>query len=67
MDGSSAKRRTRNGRIAILGAAVAWSTAGLGQHALDATPATQIAGRAFFAFLFLLGVVVFTESGRTIG
>ena len=66
MDGSSAKRRTRNGRIAILGAAVAWSTAGLGQHALDATPATQIAGRAFFAFLFLLGVVVFTERGRTI-
>lgn len=67
MDASRAKRRTRNGRIAILGAAVAWSTAGLGQHALDSTPATQIAGRAFFAFLFLLGVVVFTERGRTIG
>ncbi len=63
----NARRRTRNGRIAILGAAVAWSTAGLAQHALDATAATQIAGRAFFAFVFLLGVVVFTERGRAIG
>ena len=59
-------RRTRNGRIAILGAAVAWSTAGLAQQALDATAATQIAGRALFAFLFLLGVVVFTERGRAV-
>ena len=59
-------RRTRNGRIAILGAAVAWSTAGLGQHALDATAATQVMGRALFAFLFLLGVVVFTERGSTL-
>ena len=59
-------RRTRNGRIAILGAAIAWSTAGLGQHALDATAATQITGRAFFAFLFLLGVVVFTERGGAV-
>jgi len=67
MDDASARRRTRNGRIAILGAAVAWSTAGLGQQALDATAATQVAGRAFFAFLFLLGVVVFTERRSAIG
>ena len=67
MSAENARRRTRNGRIAILGAAVAWSTAGLGQHALDATAATQVAGRAFFAFLFLLGVVAFTERGRAIG
>ncbi|MEO5633125.1 DMT family transporter [Gaiella sp.] len=66
VDVANAKRRTRNGRIAILGAAIAWSTAGLGQHALEATAATQIAGRAFFAFMFLLGVVGFTERGRAI-
>ena len=63
----NARRRTRNGRIAILTAAVAWSTAGLGQHALDATAATQIAGRALFAFLFLFGVVIYTERSRTVG
>ncbi len=45
----------------ILGAAVAWSTAGLGQHALDATPATQVVGRALFAFFTLLVVVALTE------
>lgn len=45
----------------MLGAAVAWSTAGLGQHALDATPATQVVGRALFAFLTLLVVVAVTE------
>ena len=61
------RHRTRNGRIAILTAAVAWSTAGLGQHALDATAATQIAGRALFAFLFLFGVVIYTERSRTVG
>jgi len=63
----NARKTTRNGRIAILGAAVAWSTAGLAQHALDATAATQVAGRALFAFLFLLGVVIYTERGRAIG
>jgi drug/metabolite transporter (DMT)-like permease len=67
MSAGNARRRTRNGRIVILAAAVAWSTAGLGQHALDATAATQIAGRAAFAFLFLLGVVIYTERGGAIG
>jgi drug/metabolite transporter (DMT)-like permease len=67
MSAGNARRRTRNGRVAILAAAVAWSTAGLGQHALDATAATQIAGRALFAFLFLLGVVIYTERGGAIG
>lgn len=45
----------------MLVAAVAWSTAGLGQRGLDATPATQVAGRALFAFLALLVVVALTE------
>lgn len=67
VDAANTRRRTRNGRIAILGAAVAWSTAGLGQHSLEATAATQIAGRAFFAFVFLLGVVAFTERTGVIG
>lgn len=59
---AEADRRTiRNGRIVILGAAVAWSTAGLGQHGLDATPATQVVGRALFAFFTLFVVVAFTE------
>ncbi len=60
------RRATRNGRIATLSAAVAWSTAGLGQHALDATPATQVVGRALFAFLTLLVVVALTERSGVI-
>ena len=51
----------RNGRAAMLLAATAWSTAGLAQRELDATPATQVAGRALFAFLALLVVVAVTE------
>ena len=50
----------------ILGAAVAWSTAGLGQHALDATPATQVVGRALFAFFTLLVIVALTEPSGVI-
>lgn len=45
----------------MLVAAVAWSSAGLAQHALDATPATQVLGRALFAFLALLVLVAVTE------
>ena len=51
----------RNGRVAMLLAATAWSTAGLAQRELDATPATQVAGRALFAFFALLAVVAVTE------
>lgn len=58
---SSDRRSTRDGRIAMLVAAVAWSSAGLAQHALDATPATQVLGRALFAFLALLVLVAVTE------
>ncbi len=45
----------------MLVAAVAWSSAGLAQRALDATPATQVLGRALFAFLALLVLVALTE------
>ncbi len=45
----------------MLVAAVAWSSAGLAQRELDATPATQVVGRALFAFVALLVVVALTE------
>jgi drug/metabolite transporter (DMT)-like permease len=57
----------------ILVAAVLWSTAGIGQRSLDATAATQVAGRALFAALTLfLAVAVLERSGtlrafRTMG
>jgi drug/metabolite transporter (DMT)-like permease len=57
----SDQHAVRNGRAAMLIAAVAWSTAGLAQRELDASPATQVAGRALFAFLALLAVVALTE------
>ncbi|HET6601133.1 MAG TPA: hypothetical protein VFG57_04155, partial [Gaiella sp.] len=52
------RRRVREGRLAILLAAVAWSTAGLGQRGLDASAVTQVAGRAFFAALALFALVL---------
>jgi len=67
MDVAPSRHTTTNGRIAILVAAVAWSLAGLGQRGLDATPATQVAGRALFAFLALLVVVAVTERSGIIG
>ncbi len=57
--------RAREGQLAILAAAVAWSTAGLAQRELDASPATQVAGRAIFAALALLVLVVATERRGT--
>jgi len=59
------RRRAREGRLAILLAAVAWSTAGLGQRGLDATAVTQVAGRAFFAALALLALVLAMERRGT--
>ncbi len=50
----------------MLVAAVAWSSAGVAQRGLDATPATQIWGRALFAFLALLVVVTITERGGAV-
>ena len=59
------RRRAREGRLAILLAAVAWSTAGLGQRGLDASAVTQVAGRAFFAALALLALVLAMERRGT--
>ena len=60
------RRRARQGQLAILVAAVAWSTAGLAQRELDASPATQVAGRAVFAALALFAVVVVMERRGTV-
>jgi drug/metabolite transporter (DMT)-like permease len=60
------RRRARDGRLAIVLAAFAWSTAGLGQRGLDADPVTQVAGRAFFAALALFVFVVVAERRRTL-
>jgi drug/metabolite transporter (DMT)-like permease len=54
---------TSRGRLAILGAALAWSTAGVLQRALSVDLATQLAGRAGFAALALLGYVALAERG----
>jgi len=47
-------------------AAVAWSTAGVLQRELTMDTATQIAGRALFATLTLLGYLAVTERGRMV-
>ncbi|HSC91992.1 MAG TPA: DMT family transporter [Gaiellaceae bacterium] len=60
------RRRAREGRLAILLAALAWSTAGLGQRGLDASAVTQVAGRAFFAAIALFVLVVAMERRATV-
>ena len=62
----SSRSPTRRGRLAILGAALAWSTAGIGQRELDVSPITQVAGRALFAMIALLALVLVTERTRTV-
>lgn len=56
----------RRGQAAIVVAAAAWSTAGLGQRELGADAATQVAGRAFFAAVTLLLVVLAFEGRGTV-
>jgi drug/metabolite transporter (DMT)-like permease len=60
------RRRAREGGLAILLAALAWSTAGLGQRGLDASAVTQVAGRAFFAAIALFALVLAMERRETI-
>lgn len=55
----------RRGQLAILAAAVMWSTAGIGQRELSVSAATQVAGRALFAALTLAVVTLAFERGRT--
>ena len=54
------------GQLAVVLAAIAWSTAGLFQRELDVSTATQLAGRAFFALVALLGLVWLTERGNVV-
>jgi drug/metabolite transporter (DMT)-like permease len=54
----------RRGQLYVVFAAVAWSTAGVLQRELTVDTATQLAGRALFAFLFLAGAVLVTARGR---
>ena len=60
------QRRAREGQLAIALAATAWSTAGLAQRQLDATPVTQVVGRAAFAALALFALVLATERAGTV-
>jgi drug/metabolite transporter (DMT)-like permease len=53
------------GRLYIACAALAWSSAGVLQRELRVDLATQLAGRALFATLALLGFVAVTERRRT--
>lgn len=57
----------RRGRAFIVLAALAWSTAGVFQRALDIGTVTQIAGRAFFAVFALFLFVAIAERGRPLG
>ena len=56
----------RRGQLFVALAAVAWSTAGVLQRELTVDTATQIAGRALFAFLFLAALVTVSTRGRAL-
>ncbi len=63
-------RVRRRGQLFIAGAAIAWSTAGVLQRELSIDTGTQVAGRAFVAFLALAVYVVVThefDAFRTMG
>ena len=59
-----ARRDRRRGQLFVALAAIAWSTAGVMQRQLSVDTATQLAGRAFFAFLALLAFVTVLNRGR---
>lgn len=56
----------RRGQLFIAFAAVAWSSAGVLQRELSVDTATQVAGRALFAFVALAGFVAISNRGRAI-
>jgi drug/metabolite transporter (DMT)-like permease len=56
----------RRGQLCVALAAVAWSTAGVLQRELSVDTTTQLAGRAVFACLALLGFVALTARGGTV-
>ena len=55
-------RVRRRGQLLIAGAAVAWSTAGELQRELSVDTPTQVAGRAFVAFIALAVYVLLTHA-----
>jgi drug/metabolite transporter (DMT)-like permease len=57
----------RRGQLFVALAAVAWSTAGVLQRELTVDTATQLAGRALFAFVFIAGYVAVASRGRVTG
>jgi len=57
-------RRQRQGQLYVALAAIAWSTAGVLQRQLSLDTATQVAGRAAFAFAALLAYVAVADRGR---
>jgi drug/metabolite transporter (DMT)-like permease len=63
MAGARSEAR-RRGQLFVALAALAWSTAGVLQRELTVDTATQLAGRALFACLFLAGVILVTARGR---
>jgi drug/metabolite transporter (DMT)-like permease len=58
---TEAQRVRRRGQVYVGIAALAWSSAGVLQRELSVGTATQVAGRAFFASLALLGFVSVSE------
>lgn len=56
----------RRGQLFVALAAVAWSSAGVLQRELSVDTPTQLAGRALFALIFLVGFVAVSNRGRTI-
>ncbi|HST17100.1 MAG TPA: DMT family transporter [Gaiellaceae bacterium] len=61
--GDEARAIRRRGQTYAVGAALAWSTAGVLQRGLSVDAATQVAGRAFFAVLALLAFVRYSKHG----
>jgi drug/metabolite transporter (DMT)-like permease len=59
-------RQRRRGRILIVVAAVAWSTAGIGQRELTLDTGTQLAGRALFGFVALFLYVAIMQRGDVV-
>jgi len=59
----SARRR---GQFFVAFAALAWSSTGVLQRELTVDTATQLAGRALFACLFLAGVVLISARGNVV-
>ena len=56
----------RRGQLFVVLAAILWETAGVVQRELTVDTATQLAGRAVFAFLALAGFVALSSRGRPI-